>query len=199
MISHLKGKLIAKNLTDVVVEVGGVGFSVHLSLQSSEQLPDVGSDVHLLTYLHVREDALTLYGFITEAERQMFIYLTSVSGIGPKMAIGILSGRNADEIKNLVVHENISALTSLPGVGKKTAERIVVELKDKLAKIPLRDGVGIKAGVGDIRSEALMALISLGYSRQAAEGAIKQSILSSIIELENVEELIREALKRASQ
>src|SRR5688572_6987034 len=133
MISYLHGTLIEKKPTHVVVVCGGVGYGVMISLATFERLPEVGRDASLHTQLVVREDALTLYGFAQQEEREMFQLLTTVSGVGPKIAIGILSAAGIDTLKANIARGNSAALTTLPGIGKKTAERISLELRDKIS------------------------------------------------------------------
>ena len=166
MFSHLKGILYRKSPTEIVVDVNGVGYAVSIPLSTYEKLGEAGSAVTILTHTHVREDILQLYGFATEAEREIFRLLISVSGIGPKIAQGILSGIQPNELQNLIGQANVSALTAIPGVGRKTAERLIVELRDKIGRL---DSVSPAAGSTEtgqgIRAEALMALISLGYNR----------------------------------
>lgn len=200
MFSHLKGILYRKSPTEIVVEVNGIGYAVSIPVSTYEKLGETGSAVTVLTYTHVREDILQLYGFATEAEREIFRLLISVSGIGPKIAQGILSGVQPNELQNLIVQANVSALTAIPGVGKKTAERLIVELRDKIAKL---DSGSISSGPTDaahgIRAEALMALISLGYNRAAAEKAIRAALQELNGKEASIQELLKHALKSAGK
>ena len=196
MITHIHGTLVSKSLTEAVVDVSGVGYLMHISLRCYERLPSVNSSVRLLTYLHVREDAMLLFGFDSESERNMFLSLVSISGIGPKMAMNVLSGRNPEELRELVRTGNVAALTSIPGIGKKTAERMVVELKDKFSKESLPTGMTGQFQPSDVRAESVQALMALGYSRTQAETAVVgayQLLESSDL---SVEEVIRHVLKR---
>lgn len=197
MISYLHGTLAEKSPTEITVDVNGVAYAVNISLSTYEMLGEVGSNVKILTYLHFREDAMQLYGFATTAERDLFKLLISISGIGPKMAQGILSGVSVNELKNFILHGNFSSLMSIPGVGKKTAERLVLELRDKIGKleyeVPLKEDK--EAG---IRTEALLALTSLGYSRSTAEKAIRVVLQESDGSELAVEELIKRALRHTS-
>ena len=199
MISFLQGKLVSKTPTEIVVDVHGVGFSLSIPLSTFEKLEEINYDVHILTYLHVREDIMQLYGFATEAERSLFRMLIAVSGIGPKMAQGILSGLNPTEFKEAIVSGNISALTAISGVGKKTAERLVIELRDKLGKTDdsepmlIADSKQMK-----VRAEAIFALMSLGYTRQNAEKALRAVLNESVEKEFPLEELIKRALRHAS-
>ena len=198
MYSHLKGTLYRKAPTEIVVDVNGVGYAVSIPLSTYEKLGETGSAVSILTYTHVREDILQLYGFATEAEREIFRLLISVSGIGPKIAQGILSGVQPNELQNLIAHANVSALTAIPGVGRKTAERLIVELRDKIAKLDSgsfsSDSTGAAQG---IRAEALMALISLGYNRATAEKAIRMALQELNGKEASIQELLKQALKSA--
>ena len=197
MIASLAGILKFKSPTEVLVDVNGVGYSVLIPLSTFEKLGPLNSPTVLLTHLHVREDALILFGFATEEERHLFRLLISVSGIGPKIAQGILSGISASDLRRHIVTGNSNALTAIPNVGKKTAERLVVELRDKIAKT---DSFGESVlPPGDkregARSEALLALTSLGYNRQAAEKGIRTALQETDGANISVEELIKKALR----
>jgi holliday junction DNA helicase RuvA len=183
MIAHLSGTLLFKQTTTVILEVGGVGYEVTIPLSTFYDLPDAGtsSNVKLRIYTHVREDALQLYGFKTARERELFQQLISVSGIGPKLGITMLSGMNADEIIASIRTNNLARLTSIPGVGRKTAERLVIELRDKIAALSspaLEEEFAAQAGAGAsvsedaVRDDALSALTNLGYQKASAEKAI---------------------------
>src|SRR3989339_1757113 len=166
MIGSLTGTLKHKSPTEVVLDVNGVGYAVIIPFSTYEKLGDLESRVTLVTHLHVREDALQLFGFFTEEERFFFKLLISVNGIGPKIAQGILSGISVPELRQHIANGNISALTAIPGVGKKTAERLVIELRDKIGKIGRGDAGHISTEDGsELRQEALLALTSLGYNR----------------------------------
>lgn len=197
MIAHLSGKLLAKQATSILLDVGGVGYEVSIPLSTFYELEDAGREVQLRIYTHVREDALQLYGFKTALERELFLQLISVSGIGPKLAITILSGMSASEIVNAIRDNNIARLTSIPGVGKKTAERLAVELRDKVVLMPsmvqIAEDTGISAHeTGDaVRSDALSALVNLGYQKAAAERAITAAIQ------ENREASLESVLRRS--
>jgi holliday junction DNA helicase RuvA len=200
MFSHLKGILFHKAPTEIVVDVNGVGYAVSIPVSTYEKLGETGTTVTILTHTHVREDILQLYGFATEAEREIFRMLISVSGIGPKIAQGILSGVQPNELQNLIAQANVSALTAIPGVGRKTAERLIVELRDKIAKL---DSGSLAPGSTDtsqgIRAEALMALISLGYNRAAAEKAIRTALQELNGKETSIQELLKQALKSAGR
>jgi Holliday junction DNA helicase RuvA len=197
MISYLTGKLTEKSPTEITVEVNGVAYSVLIPLSTYEVLQETGSSVKILTYLHVREDAIQLYGFATPGERDLFKMLVSISGIGPKMAQGILSGVSVNELKNFILHANFSGLTSIPGVGKKIAERLVLELRDKVGKLEY-EAPRTEDKASAIRGEALLALTSLGYSRPVAEKTIRLVLQESDGTTITVEELIKRALRYSS-
>ena len=185
MIAHLSGKLLYKQTTTVILDVGGVGYEVTIPLSTFYDLEDAGNEVKLRIYTHVREDTLQLYGFKTARERELFQQLISVSGIGPKSAIAMLSGMSADEIVTAIRTNNYARLTSIPGVGKKTAERLVIELRDKIAALSspaleeeftAQAGAGAPASEDAVRDDALSALINLGYQKASAEKAITAAV-----------------------
>ncbi len=198
MLSYLTGKLIYKTPTDIVIDVNGVGYSLHISLTTYEQLSSVDDQIKVFTYLHVREVALQLFGFASETEREMFKLLISVSGIGPKIAQGMLSGMTAEGLKSAIQTGDIAELTSLQGVGRKTAERLILELREKIGKSEI-ESLSFTATSHQIntRNDALNALVSLGYNRNTAENAIRE-VLKENIDLP-VEELIRRALRHTSK
>jgi len=177
LIAHITGKLIQKQPNSVIVEVGGVGYELIVPLSTFYDLGDLGSEVSLRAYTYAREDALQLYGFRTEREKKLFLLLISVSGIGPKLAITALSGMSAEELILAIRTENLAKLIGVPGVGKKTAERMLVELKDKVAALASPEmEEQLKAGaivsVGDaMRDDVISALVNLGYQKVAAEKA----------------------------
>ena len=200
MISYLRGTLAEKRPTELVIDVNGIGYLVNIPLSTFDQLENAGSQVRILTYLHVREDAVQLYGFATEAEREMFLLLIDVSGIGPKMAQGILSGLTASELTQAVLEGNLAVLTSISGVGKKTAERLVFELRDRIGRA---ETAGFPGGSTSrqlkCRVEATVALMSLGYTRASAEAAL-QTVLTRTAETDlSVEDLVKRALRHAAK
>jgi Holliday junction DNA helicase RuvA len=199
MISYLRGKLTEKSPTEITVDVNGVAYAVHIPLSTYEALGEIGSDVKILTYLHFREDAMQLFGFATSAERDLFKLLISISGIGPRMAQGILSGVSVNELKNFILHGNFAGLMSISGVGKKIAERLILELRDKVGKLPSTSEVAVKQDkAAMLRSEALLALTSLGYARATAEKAIRTVLQETDGSGMTVEELIKQALRHTS-
>ena len=200
MIASLHGILTKKTPTELQIDVHGVGYSVSIPVSTYQHVAETGSEVTLLTHLHVHEDALQIFGFATEAERSMFRLLISVSGIGPKIALGILSGVGVDELKDHLLHADTTALTTIPGVGKKTAERLIVELRDKLGKDETAASPLLSAGDGAarVRSETLLALVALGVPRQNAEKAIRLALQGTDSSLVTVEELIKRALRHTA-
>jgi Holliday junction DNA helicase RuvA len=200
MISFLQGILVHKSPTEIVIDVNGVGYLVSIPLSTFEKIQHSNGSVRILTYMHVREDIMQLYGFATEAERGMFRLLISVSGIGPKMAQSILSGLNTDELKDAIADGNIDALTSISGVGKKTAERLIIELRDKITKSELTEKSTVSSSKHvKARAEAVIALMSLGYSRASAEQALRAVLNESSDKEISVEEMIKGALRHASK
>ena len=188
MIAHLRGKLLAKHPNQAIVETGGVGYDVTISVPTFSDLPGVGGDVALHIHTHVREDMLALYGFLRSAEKTLFEKLITVSGIGPKLAITILSGMAADEMVNAIRGNDIARLTRIPGLGKKTAERMVLELRDKLP--PEKAGeVATMPTLSAVEEDVLSALMNLGYQRASAEKA-----LSAITKNGQFDAMFRQAL-----
>ncbi len=196
MITFLEGKLVDKHPTRVVISVSGVGYEVFIPLSSYDHLPASGHSCRILTHHYVREDAHILYGFVTTGERHMFELLLTIAGIGPKIALSALSGLSVRELKAAVVESDIARLNSISGVGRKTAERIVIELRDKLTEGEALEALSDdhKMASGDIRMhDAVLALISLGYKQADAQKMIRQ-VLASGAEDKNVEDIVREAL-----
>lgn len=199
MIGSLTGIVKRKSPTEVVLDVNGVGYAVTIPLSTYEKLGEPGSTATLLTHLHVREDALQLFGFVGEEERSSFKLLISVNGIGPKLAQGILSGISVTDLQHHIAKGNTSALTAIPGVGKKTAERLIVELRDKMGKMSSEEGDRGPTDEGaELRQEALLALTSLGYNRQQAEKALRQVLLEQKGAPLSLQDLIKRALHLTS-
>ena len=192
MIDQISGKIISINDNYVVLAVGGLGIKVNISAAFSSQL--LNEDlITLVTYLNVREDALDLYGFKNESERNLFLMLISISGIGPKLAVSILSGVELEELKSNILSGDIKSLTSIPGVGAKTAKRIIIELKDKLSKTTTTE-LGFEDNFGSkISKDVLGALVGLGYSESMATEVIKR--INPANSDKSIESLIKEALK----
>src|SRR5690242_8376527 len=171
MIAHLRGKLLAKHPNQAIVETGGVGYDVTISVPTFSDLPVIGSEVALHIHTHVREDALALYGFLRASEKLLFEKLITVSGIGPKLAITILSGMAADEMVGAIRGNDVAKLTRIPGIGRKTAERMVLELRDKLPAGGAPETAAVPA-MSATEEDVLSALLNLGYQRPAAEKAL---------------------------
>jgi len=200
MISHLRGKLVQKSPTEIIIDVNGVGYQVHIPLSTFEKIDKLDGEVNILTYMHVREDAMILFGFATEAERDIFKMLISISGIGPKIAQGILSGIGTNDLREAIQLGNIDVLTSISGVGRKTAERIVLELRSKLGKIEFTEQTVTPSSQQlKTRSEAIIALMSLGFNRTSAEQAIRTILNESANKELPVEELIKMALHHSAK
>jgi len=171
MIAHLRGKLLAKHPNQIIVETSGVGYEVNISVPTFSELPANGSEVALHIHTHVREDVISLYGFLRPAEKQLFEKLMTVSGIGAKLAITILSGMAADDMAAAIRSNDIARLTRIPGIGKKTAERMVLELRDKLPP-PSGAATPTLPAMSPIEEDVLSALVNLGYQRPSAEKAL---------------------------
>ena len=205
MIAHLSGTLLSKQATSVIVDVGGVGYEVTIPLSTFYDLDDMGSTVQLRIYTHVREDTLQLFGFKTARERELFLKIISVTGIGPKLGITLLSGMTADEMIASIRTNNLARLTLVPGIGRKTAERLIMELREKVAELSstqLEEELGAKPEATEptedtVRADALSALLNLGYQRTSAEKAI-DAALGEGGEI-TVESILRRALKKLAR
>lgn len=169
MIAHLRGKLISKHPNQAIVEAAGVGYDVHISVPTFSGLPALGSEAAFYIHTHVREDALSLFGFLKLEEKQLFEKLIAVSGIGPKLAITILSGMPAETMVSAIRGNNVALLTRIPGIGKKTAERMVLELRDKLESFGVTPAA---AAASPVEEDVISALVNLGYQRPLAERAL---------------------------
>ena len=185
MIAHLSGTLLSKQATSAIVDVSGVGYEVAIPLSTFYELGEPGSVVQLRIYTHVREDAFQLFGFKTARERELFLHLISVNGVGPGLAIKLLSGMSADEMIASIRTNNLVRLVAIPGVGRKTAERLVVDLREKMAALSspaLEEEFAAQAGGAPatsedaLRNDAMSALANLGYQKAAAEKAVKTAI-----------------------
>ena len=191
MIAHVRGHLVVKTPQYAVVDVNGVGYKVFIPLTTFTRLPHDNAEIILQTYTHVREDAILLYGFLSAEERDFFITLLTISGVGPKMGLNLLSGSSLSDLMKIVESEDIKRLSMIPGVGKKTAARIILELKEKLPVLSTSDGE--PQADHSIAADALSALVNLGYPRAQAYEVIRK------VREQNkditVELLIREALK----
>ncbi len=191
MIGFLRGILAHKHPPSLLLDVGGVGYEVDAPMSTFYQLPDTGSEVTLHTHLVIRDDAHVLFGFASEAERALFRALIRVSGIGPRLALAILSGLSPDEFQRCIQQGDSSALQRLPGIGKKTAERLIIEMRDRLPDAAATDIAA--GGASDPLREASEALVALGYKPQEAERLLKQVRERA----SGVEDLIRLALRQA--
>ena len=199
MIAHLTGQLFRKSPQSVIIEAGGIGYEVFVPLSTFYALPEQNERVSLHIYTHVREDTLSLFGFSSHLERDLFMLLISVSGIGPKLAVNILSGIGPQELLQAIALGNANRLKAIPGVGKKTAERIVLELKDKAARLGGKEIEVARPPVmthDTLSSDALSALINLGYAPNAAKKAVDKA--QQTVNNDSLEALIKEALRLLS-
>ncbi len=197
MIARLSGILIEKSVTQCVVDVHGVGYRVVIPLTTFYELPEIGRPAVIHIHTHVREDAIHLYGFHAQEEREIFELMISVSGIGPKLAVNVLSGITAGELIRAVTEEDLKRLTGIPGVGKKTAERMILELKDKMAKIGreiLPDRTDTYRAGGQVKDDALSALVNLGYKGSAVKEAVDR-IIREAQEPLALDRLLKQALR----
>jgi holliday junction DNA helicase RuvA len=192
MIAYLKGDFVYKTPAVVHVDVNGVGYEVHVSLNTYTSIEALSKGV-LFTYLHIKEDSHTLYGFFNATEKEMFIHLISISGVGAATARMMLSSMKPDEIARAIVQGNARLLESIKGIGKKSAERIILELRDKLSKQSLEANISPLSS-NTLERDALDALVSLGISRPAAEQAVRK-VISSVPDSDKVEDIIKKALK----
>ncbi len=196
MIAHLKGRLLHKSPVSLVVDVQGVGYEVFIPLTAYYQLPECGATIALFIHTHLREESLKLFGFLNAEEKQMFELLIRISKVGPKIALAILSGMTAQDLTQAVFNNDISTLNTIPGVGRKTAERLALELKDKLSEMNLQPqttaaAAGNAPGNG-LRDDAVSALVNLGYKKAQAEQALRKVWRDEA--RPSLEELIRDSL-----
>jgi Holliday junction DNA helicase RuvA len=202
VIAHLTGTLLLKQPNTVVIDVGGVGYEVTIPVSTFYELGEVGDSVALRIYTYVREDTLQLFGFRTGREKELFLRLMTVSGIGPKLAITLLSGMSVDELIPAIRSNDLGRLTSIPGVGRKTAERIVVELRDRMAALSGPDveeqlAAPVTPGALSIRDDTVAALLTLGYQKAQAE-----KVVARVLEQEkdhSIEHILRQSLKQLSR
>jgi len=193
MLDYIRGRVVSKSPTRLILEVAGIGYLLHIPLSTFEKIPNHG-EVTILTQLFIREDQIKIFGFATGEERDLFQLLLSVNGIGPNMALTILSGSTVEDIKRAVINEDAKALEKIKGVGKKTAERIILELKETIKEITTSISTGMDVQQKALVSDAVMALISLGYGRSIAEKAVSDAA-KKLQTIDNIEVLVREALK----
>lgn len=194
MIAYLDGKITYHSPTFVYIDIDGLGYHVNISLQTYSAIESL-SDVKLWTYLHVKEDSQTLYGFFEQDERTVFRHLLSVSGIGPNTARLILSSMTSIEVRRAISQENVVAFNKVKGVGPKTAKRVILDLKDKIVKEELSGGVTTIEKNSDVRDEAIKALVALGFQRAQAQKSIDKYYSSEL----SVEELIKTVLQQVSR
>lgn len=197
MIDYVSGKLAYKKPTEAVIDVGGIGYKVLIPTSTFEQLPALGGLIKLVTHHHVREDAITLFGFGTEEERTVFNMMLAVSGVGPKLALAALSAMRPSEIRSRILEGDSAMLTRIPGVGRKTAERIIIELRDRFEKTSWGDSeadISNMTTASSFRMDAMAALEALGLSRSAAEKSVI-TVLRQNPDITSAEALIRLALR----
>jgi Holliday junction DNA helicase RuvA len=197
MIARISGILIQKTVTQCVVDVHGAGYRIVVPLTTFYELPETGQPVVLHVHTHVREDAINLYGFHTQNEREIFQLMISVSGIGPKLALNILSGIAAGELVRAITEEDLKRLTGIPGVGKKTAERMILELKDKAARLSweavTKGTVAVKTG-DHVKDDALSALVNLGYKGSSVKEVVER-IMREATSIPSLDQLLKQALR----
>lgn len=202
MIAHLTGTILSKQPNAVVIDVNGVGYEVTIPVSTFYELGDVGAQASLRVHTHVREDAIQLFGFRTSREKELFLRLTSVSGIGPKLGVTFLSGTSPDDLIAAIRSNDLARLVSIPGVGRKTAERVVIELRDKIGQLALLDSdvsttPSPSADIDATRDDVVSALLSLGYQKALAE-----KVVAKVLEVESdrtIEHVLRQALKLLSR
>jgi Holliday junction DNA helicase RuvA len=197
MIDFIAGMLVDKKPTKVVIENNGIGLTINVSLQTYSVLPERGMQAHLRTYLHVREDSMQLFGFASNQERQVFLSLISIAGVGPKLAQTILSGIQVGELIHAIQQGDTEKLTGIRGVGRKTAQRLMIELNEKFAQLGVMAEGKVDETpdrkISEVEEEALLALLSLGYKKQEAENALRRAQRNG--KKITVEELIKNALQ----
>lgn len=194
MITSIKGTLTEISPTDITIDVDGIGYDVLIPLSSFDRLPKVGSECKILTYLHVREDILQLYGFMTHDERDLFKLLITVSGIGPKTALTTLSGMSTENLRNAIASGDTDLLGEIPGIGKKTAQRIIVELKERIGGVSIKMPKPIPKEEEIILNDAIRALVNLGYKQLSGQAAVEKALAETKGEIK-LEELLKKALK----
>jgi Holliday junction DNA helicase RuvA len=203
VIAYLSGALLSKQPNTIVIDVGGVGYEVTIPVSTFYELGELGEPVTLRIHTHVREDAIQLFGFRTPREKELFLQLTSVSGVGPKLAITLLSGMPADELIPAIRTNNLAKLTAIPGIGKKTAERLVIELRDRMAKMSGPEteqafpATPLAAGYEAVRDDTVEALLTLGYQKAQAEKVVARVLQQETNQ--SIEHILRQSLKQLSR
>lgn len=194
MIDYLKGKLVVKDPTHLIIDVNGVGYRVNISLNTYSEIKDQ-ENMTILTYLHVKEDSHTLYGFARESEKLMFMQLISINGVGPSTGLMIQSSLSANELKDAILNNDVSTIQSVKGIGAKTAQRVILELRDKVVKTVPEDGMELfQESHNTLKKEALSALITLGINKSSAEKSIDKILRAEGNEI-TLENLIKQVLK----
>ena len=191
MISHIRGNLEFKSQEEIHIDVSGIGYQIYIPLSTYTGLPDIGEEVKIHTYLHLREDAIRLFGFLTFDEKNIFELLINVTGVGPKIALAILSDVSAADFKDAIINENLSKLTNISGIGKKTAQRLVLELREKIGTVETKKVVSFADD--QMINDAVSALVSLGYNPREAKKNVNSAI-ESLSGSYTLEEVIRKAL-----
>jgi Holliday junction DNA helicase RuvA len=191
MIGFLRGTLVNKTAPQVLLDVNGVGYNLLAPMSTFYDLPETGQVVQLLTHLSIREDAHVLFGFLSEQERSLFRSLIRINGVGPKLALAILSGISIEDFQRCVFENNIATLVKLPGIGKKTAERLIIEMRDRLPEMPATTGANQPATTTSATSEAVHALVSLGFNESDAQRMVRKIVKDNL----SSQELIRLALQ----
>jgi holliday junction DNA helicase RuvA len=193
MIGYLKGRIISFKPTQILLDVNGVGYKIGISINTFEKIVDK-AEVSLFIHTHVKEDSISLYGFFTESEKEMFELLISISGIGPKIALGLLSGISVESLKEAIEEGNVSRIIAVPGIGRKTAERLVLELRSKVEDISAGEFTKTQPS---IKSEAISALTTLGYNAKIAEKAVRDLLIEN--QNYSLEDLIKKALSNLNK
>lgn len=194
MINYLKGKLAVKEPTYVIIDVGGVGYKVHISLGTFSELKDK-EDIKILTYLHIKEDSQTLFGFVKESEKNMFLHLLSINGVGPSTGLMVQSSLTASELKQAILTDDVGTIQGVKGIGAKTAQRIILELRDKILKMGDGDDADLfPQSHNTLRNEALSALVTLGINKNAADKSVDKILRSEGNNI-SLEDLIKQVLK----
>jgi len=201
MIAQIQGKLIVKTVSMVIIDNHGIGYEVLIPLSTYYELPDVGTEVGLFIYTCFKQDAILLVGFCTEKEKQLFKLMISVTGIGPRLAVNVLSGINSDELTNAIANNDLKRLLKVPGLGKKMAERVILELRDKISELNSKENINYVKNISDkiesdiLEEDAISALMNLGYKSQAAKDAIVRVISEEYGVNKSLDVILKEALK----